>query len=73
MHKTTAYVTRLTVTTILLMSLAQATLAQRVKQLDKDRGDIPGWAIAAAAACVFGALVYAAVSGVVAKYTARIK
>jgi hypothetical protein len=55
------------------VSLAQTKLSQRAKQMDHDRGDIPGWAISAAAACVFGALVYAAVSGVVSKYIGKIK
>jgi ABC-type Co2+ transport system permease subunit len=73
MKKANACVTRLTVVMIVLVSLAQTKLAQRAKQLDNDRGDIPGWAIAAAAACVFGALVYAAVSGVVTKYIGKIK
>ena len=58
---------------IVVASLAQAKLSQRVKQLDKDRGEIPGWAIASAAACVFGGIVYLAVSGVVTKYVAKIK
>lgn len=73
MKKANAYVTRLTVMTIMLVSLAQTKLSERAKQLDNDRGDIPGWAIAAAAACVLGALVYAAVSGVVTKYIGKIK
>jgi len=73
MKKAHAYVTRLAVMTIVLVSLAQTKLTERAKQLDNDRGDIPGWAISAAAACVFGALVYAAVSGVVTKYIGKIK
>jgi len=73
MNKANAFVTKVTVMTIMLVSVAQAKLSERAKQLDNDRGDIPGWAISAAAACVFGALVYAAVSGVVSKYMAKIK
>jgi hypothetical protein len=73
MNKANAFVTKVTVMTITLVSVAQAKLSERAKQLDNDRGDIPGWAISAAAACVFGALVYAAVSGVVSKYMAKIK
>jgi hypothetical protein len=73
MTKANAYVNKVTMMAIVFVSLAQARLSQRAKRLDHDRGDIPGWAIASAAACVFGALVYAAVSGVVTKYMAKIK
>ncbi|MCW2631756.1 MAG: hypothetical protein JWR88_718 [Pseudonocardia sp.] len=73
MTKANAYVTKVTMMAIVFVSHAQTKLSQRAKQMDHDRGDIPGWAISAAAACVFGALVYAAVSGVVSKYIGKIK
>jgi hypothetical protein len=73
MNRLQAYTSKLTVIMILAISILHAKLSQRVKELDDDRGDIPGWAIASAAACVFGGLVYVAVSGVVTKYVANIK
>lgn len=48
--------------------LAQVALARRISRLRNDRGDIPGWAIAAGASCVFGLLIWGAVSGTISKY-----
>lgn len=67
------HATKAAVLTILLLTRAHTALTRRIAQMDSDRGDIPGWAIASAAACVFGAIVYAAVSGVVTKYVAKIR
>jgi uncharacterized membrane protein len=55
-------------------TLARAALTERMSTLreDDDRGDIPGWAIAAGASVVLGLLVWAAVQGVVGNYIGKI-
>ena len=43
------------------------------RRLDHESGEIPGWAIASAAACVLGLVVYTAYSNVITKWTGKIK
>ena len=68
-----------TTTTRLLLGIwitatVVATAARnRARQLEGDRGDVPGWAIASGAACVLALVVYTAYSGVINKWTASIK
>ncbi len=63
---------RIATTFVLLAISSHAALTRRLRQLDRDRGDIPGWAIAAGASVVFGLLVWAAVNGVVGSYITKI-
>jgi hypothetical protein len=65
---------RLLVLTLAVLTLAKAALTDRIETIrkDHDRGDIPGWAIAAGASVVLGLLVWAAVQGVVSNYINKI-
>lgn len=57
---------------IVAVSLARATVSERLKDFDRERGDVPGWAIASGAACVLAAVVYTAYSAVIKKWIAKI-
>jgi hypothetical protein len=69
----TSYTITLATLTLLALTTARTVIAARLKELDNDRGDVPGWAIASGAACVLGALVYAAYSGVINKWIKKIQ
>jgi hypothetical protein len=69
----TSYTIMLAMMTLVAVSAARTVIAARLKELDNDRGDVPGWAIASGAACVLGALVYAAYSGVINKWIKKIQ
>ncbi len=70
-------ITKLTNTVVMLSMLtflaAKTAIGARLKEIDNDRGDVPGWAIASGAACVLAALVYTAYSGVINKWIGKIK
>ena len=72
--KTTNRWWRLLALAVTAVVLLQTRFETRVRQLreDDDRGDIPGWAIAAGASVVLGLLVWAAVQGVVGNYINKI-
>ena len=69
----TSYTIMLAMMTLVAVSAARTVIAARLKELDNDRGDVPGWAIASGAACVLGALVYAAYSSVINKWIKKIQ
>jgi hypothetical protein len=69
----TSYTIMLAMMALVAVSAARTVIAARLKELDNDRGDVPGWAIASGAACVLGALVYAAYSGVINKWIKKIQ
>lgn len=69
-----AFTWRLIAMVAVTLTALQASFHARVRQLreDEDRGDIPGWAIAAGASVVLGLMVWAAVQGVVGNYIDKI-
>jgi hypothetical protein len=73
MKKITAYTIMLTMMALVVLGGVRDAVAVRLQRLDNDRGDVPGWAIASGAACVLGALVYAAYNGVINKWIKKIQ
>jgi ABC-type Co2+ transport system permease subunit len=66
------YLDRVVAMLLVAAITTHAAVLRRVRRLQHDRGDIPGWAIAAGASVVFGLLVWAAVDGVVTNYIGKI-
>jgi hypothetical protein len=73
MKKITIYTIMLAMLGLVVASGVRGAVALRLHRLDGDRGDVPGWAIASGAACVLGALVYAAYNSVISKWIGKIK
>jgi hypothetical protein len=73
MQRITRYANTVAVLTVIALRTTRIAVAGRLRQLDNDRGDVPGWAIASGAACVLAALVYAAYNAVISKWIAKIK
>ena len=73
MNKITQYPIALAVFAVVALSTAKTAVVERWDKMDRDRGDVPGWAIAAGATCVLAAVVYAAFSAVINKWVAKIK
>jgi hypothetical protein len=73
MQKIIRYANTLAVLTVIALRTTRTAVAGRLQELDNDRGDVPGWAIASGAACVLAALVYAAYNAVISKWIAKIK
>jgi hypothetical protein len=65
-------VTLLLLSTLATLATARTAVAARWDKLDRDRGDVPGWAIASGAAVVLGLAVYAAFRTTINKYIAQI-
>ncbi len=73
MNKALAVATSVTTTVIIALGAARGAASARLRMMDNDRGDVPGWAIASGAACVLALLVYAAYSAVISKWIAKIQ
>lgn len=72
MKKFTKTVNTLAVLSMLAGLAAKTAVTARFAEINDDRGDVPGWAIASGAACVLAALVYAAYSAVINKWITKI-
>lgn len=72
MNKIIRYTNVAIMLSMLTFTAAKTALVERFEQMDNDRGDVPGWAIASGAACVLAALVYAAYSKVINKWIGKI-
>ena len=66
------YLAILMLSTMTTLATTRTAVAARWDKLDRDRGDIPGWAIASGAAVVLGLAVYAAFRTTINKYIAQI-
>jgi hypothetical protein len=73
MNKAQAVAINLAMTIIIAVSATRSTVSARLRTIDKNRGDVPGWAIASGAACALALLVYAAYSAVISKWIAKIQ
>lgn len=73
MKKITKFANTVVMLSMLTFLAAKTAISTRIKEIDNDRGDVPGWAIASGAACVLAALVYTAYSGVINKWIGKIK
>lgn len=73
MNKITKFTNTVVMLSMLTFLAAKTAISARLKEIDNDRGDVPGWAIASGAACVLAALVYTAYSGVINKWIGKIK
>jgi hypothetical protein len=73
MIKAQAVAINLAMTIIIAVSATRSTVSARLRTIDNDRGDVPGWAIASGAACALALLVYAAYSAVISKWIAKIQ
>jgi len=72
MKKITKYANTVVMLSMLMYLAVKTAITQRLPAMDDDRGEVPGWAIASAAACVLGAVVYAAYSTVINKWVSKI-
>lgn len=72
MKKIIRYANIVVMLSMLTLAAAKTAVVQRFEQMDNDRGDVPGWAIASGAACVLAAIVYAAYSKVINKWVGKI-
>lgn len=72
MNKITKLATAIIVLSMLTFASAKSAITERAAQIEGDRGEVIGWAIAAGAACVLGALVYAAYTTVITKWIGKI-
>ena len=75
MKKIIRYANTVVMLSVLTFLAAKNAITRRfaeVTETGDDRGEIPGWAIASAAACVLGAVVYAAYSTVINKWVGKI-
>ncbi len=73
MNKITKFANTVVMLSMLTFLAAKTAISARLKEIDNDRGDVPGWAIASGAACVLAALVYAAYSKVINQWIGKIK
>jgi hypothetical protein len=73
MNKAQAVAINLAMTMIVAVGTARGAVSGRLRTIDNDRGDVPGWAIASGAACALALLVYAAYSAVISKWIAKIQ
>ena len=73
MKQITKAANTIVVLSVLAFLAAKTALTKRLAQIDNDRGDVPGWAIASGAACVLAALVYTAYRNVINKWIAKIQ
>ncbi len=73
MKKITKFTNTVLVLSMLTFLAVKTAITERFEEIDNDRGDVPGWAIASGAACVLAAIVYTAYSGVINKWVGKIK